>query len=263
MDLRPLYTAADLHPAFQLRFGWSAWPSQVFPHSPDETTQKKLAQAWERDGMRPLEFNCSEEDFQITFSTSVQVAPVLITGRAKGRLEHEWRTAENKRVRFSRKVALRTVGDCTRATVEAYILNQVASASFADPRFSGLMQRFTRRDPTVDLSQPINTNSGRYWYNLHLVLVTDERHVVVEEGRLSLISECSFQIARRNGYRISVLSVMPDHLHAALQGRIDHSPQVIALAFLNNLAFALGQQRIWSNNYYVGTFGEYSMRAVR
>ncbi len=43
----------------------------------------------------------------------------------------------------------------------------------------------------------------------------------------------------------------------------DQSPQEIALAFLNNLAFALGQKPIWQPSYYVGTFSEYNMDAVR
>ena len=39
--------------------------------------------------------------------------------------------------------------------------------------------------------------------------------------------------------------------------------QEVALAFQNNLAYALGQARIWADTYYVGTFGEYDMSAVR
>lgn len=35
------------------------------------------------------------------------------------------------------------------------------------------------------------------------------------------------------------------------------------LAFLNNLAYAMGQNRIWQNGCYVGTFSEYDMRVVR
>ncbi len=49
----------------------------------------------------------------------------------------------------------------------------------------------------------------------------------------------------------------------ALRGNIEHSPQDIALAFLNNLAYAMGQNAIWQSGYYAGTFGEYDMGAVR
>ena len=56
---------------------------------------------------------------------------------------------------------------------------------------------------------------------------------------------------------------MPDHLHVALRGNIEQSPHEIALAFQNNLAYALGRGKIWQDTYYVGTFGEYNMRAIR
>jgi len=257
-----LYNPIDLKPAYQLRYGWSAWPSSIFPKSPDEQLLQQLSQEWEKDGIRPLEWSWSDELIQCTFSTKPDISPMFVAARAKGRLEHVWRTGENQRVKFSRKVGIRSIGDTTRQTVEAYIMNQVANATFADPAFESLMQRFTQCDSAVDLLQPTQTNSGRYWYNLHLVLVTDGRYRVVDEGRLGVVSDSCFQIARKKDYGISVLSAMPDHLHIALRGAIDHSPQEIALTFMNNLAYKLGD-RLWSENYYVGTFGEYDMGAVR
>ncbi len=56
---------------------------------------------------------------------------------------------------------------------------------------------------------------------------------------------------------------MPDHVHLALRGDIEHSPYEIALAFQNNLAYLLGQVRFWNEHFYVGTFSEYDMGAIR
>ena len=56
---------------------------------------------------------------------------------------------------------------------------------------------------------------------------------------------------------------MPDHLHAAIRGNQTHSPDKIVSAFQNNLAFGLGQVRIWEDTYYAGTFSEYNMEAIR
>ncbi len=61
---------------------------------------------------------------------------------------------------------------------------------------------------------------------------------------------------------MSTFAVMPDHLHLAL-APVDQSPEEVALAFLNNLAHVLGQRMWWQPGYYVGTFGEYGMAAVR
>ena len=64
--------------------------------------------------------------------------------------------------------------------------------------------------PAVDLAEPSETNSGRYWYNLHIVLVTADRAPFVAESYLALIRDRSFEIAAENGHRIATLSVMPD-----------------------------------------------------
>ena len=62
---------------------------------------------------------------------------------------------------------------------------------------------------------------------------------------------------------MSIRSLMPDHVHIALRGNIEESPEEIALALMNNTAFAMGQNAIWQNGYYVGSFGEYDVNAVR
>lgn len=99
--------------------------------------------------------------------------------------------------------------------------------------------------------------------NLHIVLVTAERFRVVDKQRLAAIRDGSLKVAKKKAYSISRLSVMPDHLHLALRGDYAHPPDQIASAFQNNLAYALGQERIWCDGFYVGTFGEYNMEAIR
>jgi REP element-mobilizing transposase RayT len=77
------------------------------------------------------------------------------------------------------------------------------------------------------------------------------------------IRDTCFRIAAKKGYKLAIASVMPDHIHLALRGAPDASPEEIALAFQNNLAYALRQIAIWKETYYAGTFGEYDMGAVR
>ncbi len=76
-------------------------------------------------------------------------------------------------------------------------------------------------------------------------------------------AEVEQYIRNQKGYRISVGSVMPDHIHLALRGNIEQPAQEIALAFLNNLAYLLGSKAVWQFGFYAGTFGEYDMRCVR
>jgi hypothetical protein len=70
----------------------------------------------------------------------------FVAARAKGRLDHALRKA-GLAMPFSRKVALRTVGDNTRRDVEAYIERQVAKERFVDPAFAAAMAEFTVVNP--------------------------------------------------------------------------------------------------------------------
>jgi REP element-mobilizing transposase RayT len=263
MSPQPLYTGRNVHPAYCLRYGWTGWPTvgASFPAGLGEVV-KQVAELWEGDGLRLLETCCTDEAAQLTLSAKPEIAPVLAASRVKGRLQHALRKA-GLPIQFSRKLALRSIGHNTTSDVEQYIRDQVAKAAFADGAFSERLQRATVANPAVVLADPTETNSGRYWYNLHVVLVTEQRYQRGDQPWLERIRDQSLKIARKKGHAISCLSVMPDHLHIALRGNIEHSPHEIALAFQNNLAYALGQVRLWRHTYYVGTFGEYDMRAIR
>ncbi len=259
----PLYQPADLRPAYQLRYGWSGWPSNTpFPTDLLVQVLPDIALDWERDGLRVLESSITPKQLQLTLSTTPQVAPLTLAGRVKGRLQHHCRRRGSP-IDFSRKLAVRSLGDPTRVEVEAYIANQVPNEELADERFRETLASFTVVNPKVDLCEPTQTNSGRYWYNLHLVLVVDGRYRIGEPATLARIRDTVLRICLKKDYAASTLAVLPDHLHLAVRGAISHSPEEIALSFLNNLAYVLGQRPWWQAGYYAGTFGEYSMAAVR
>jgi putative transposase len=263
MPAEPPYNAQDQQPAFALRFTWSGWATSGDLSALPDNGWGPLVAAWESDGLRLLEREVRSDAILLTFSATREVNPVFLAARAKGRLQYAFRTSTAGPVDFSRKAAVRSVGENTSEAIEAYVSAQVHNAEFIDPRFAEFLEQFTVVDSSVDLSQPAETRSGRYWYNLHLVLVTDGRFRVVDEHSLTTIRDGSFRIAEKKGYQIASLSVMPDHLHVALRAQPEHSPQDVALAFQNNLAHMLGKGAIWRPGYYVGTFGEYNMNAIR
>jgi REP element-mobilizing transposase RayT len=264
MNVQPVYSPRNVSPpAYHLRYTWSGWPSSsTFPAVPSGEFFQELDARWENDGMRRLEMNWSAKLIQITFSVQPHVSPVLFASRVKGRLQYALRKSGHPTA-FSRKVGFRGIGHNRTAEVEEYIKRQVAKEAFVDRRFAEFLKQFTVTDPHVCLGQPTQTNSGRYWYNLHLVLVAEHRNRFTDEESLRTIDRSCSAIARKRGYAISTRSVMPDHLHLALRGNIEQSPEEIALAIMNNLAYAFGQRPIWQPSYYVGTFGDYDMDAVR
>ena len=264
MDLKPLYTPENLRdPAYQIRYTWAAWPAAgLFPNEPDLEWFNELEALWETDGIRKLAYRWQPELIQFTFSAKPQVTPVMLATRAKGRLEHALRMS-GALVKFARKVAAGTIGDNTQAEVEAYIEGQVGKEPLVDKMFREKLRQFTVVDPAVDLAAPTNTNRGRYWYNLHLVLIVEGRQRINDLKCLAAIRDQCLKLAAFHDYALSRLSIVPDHMHTALRGNIHHSPEEVALKFLNNTAYALGQRLLWEPCYYAGTFGSYNMNAVR
>jgi REP element-mobilizing transposase RayT len=259
----PLYRPADLRPAYQLRYGWTGWPARA-PLPTDFLARllPDIAPEWDSDGLRVLESSLAEDSIQLTISTTPQVSPVTLAARVKGRIQHHCRRG-GAPLDFSRKLAVRSLGDPTRTQVEAYIRDQVPREALADERYRELLTSFTIVNPDVDLSVPTESNSGRYWYNLHLVVVASERYRSGEPATLATVRDTAMRVCAKKGYAASALAVLPDHLHVALRGAVVQSPEEIALAFLNNLAHVLGRRPWWQAGYYTGTFGEYGMAAVR
>lgn len=149
----PLYAPSADNPAFQLRYSWTGWPSACpFQSQPTQLIEQTKA-IWELDGLRLLEFRWTSEMVQLLFSAKPNVSPVFIAARAKGRLDHAIRGA-SLQMPFSRKVALRSIGDNTRMDVEGYIGLQVPNAQFADERWAAKLAELSVTNETVDLSTP-------------------------------------------------------------------------------------------------------------
>lgn len=257
-----LYTSRKLHPVSALRYDWTGWPTEgtVLP-STTYSVANETAPLWKQDGLHLLEGRATAAMVQILFSVTPQVSPVNFCQRVKGRLQHALRKCGTP-VEFSRKVSFRSLGENTDGVVGNYIRKQVGKAGFADPRFKAIMEQFTVICNDFILDVPTETNSGRYWHNLHLVLVAADRFRITNPEKLAAIRDAVFVVAGGAGCRIAAVSVMPDHVHMAMRGNIAKSPEELALEFQNGLARAAGC-RVWQDGYYAGTFSEYDLDVIR
>ena len=192
----PRYTKHNLRPAYLLRYSWTAFPhaDARFPDNAPMGLLPSLASLWETDGLRLLEQRWDPHRIQVTFSTIPQVAPEILAARAKGRLQHALRQAGHP-VSFARNFSVRALGNNTRLTVEHYLDTQVQRASFANTRYQDGFDKASWASSEADLSKPFETNRGRYWYVLHLVLVTSGRFRIDARVTAQTIS----QGCRKNG----------------------------------------------------------------
>jgi REP element-mobilizing transposase RayT len=258
----PLYQPTATSGAHRLHYSWTAWPpSGTLFSSTLPQLIKQTAPLWQTDGLQLIESQWTTEELKILFAATPDVSPVFLAARAKGRLDHALRAA-GLSLPFSRKVSVRSLGENTRRDVEAYIEHQVDREQFVDPRFEEALSKLQYVNEAVNLSQPIPSSHGRYWYNLHLVLVTDHRYRIRDLDLLRNIRDAMLKIAAKKEHSVSRLSVLPDRLHAALRPQVEESPLEVVFAYLNNLTHMLARGRLFQDGYYVGIFSEYSTHVI-
>jgi len=257
--MEPIYTASNVTPAYQLNWGLTIfWRQQPIP---DHEWLTKLQAAAEPDGVRILKHRLTHNNAsQFFVSTKPHVAPSEMIRSVKGRLQHLIRRRQPKA--FQRNYAVRSIGAATRNVVEDYVARQSDRHPMADPRVQELLTRYQKFFPDVDLSRPVFSAHGEYWYAMHLVLVNDARWMEIRSSVLDSISRMIEQVAAKYACRLSRVGLLPDHIHLTLGCPIDKSPESIALSFLNNCAYAVGMKPVFQSGYYVGTIGEYDRGSV-
>ena len=146
--------------------------------------------------------------------------------------------------------------------MEDYVSRQTERHTMADPRVQNLFQQYQKTYSGHDLSQPVLSAHGQYWYNLHLVLVNDDRWREVRPDVLDRLSEMIERVGAKYGERISTVGLLADHIHMTVGCQIDRSPEETALSYLNNCAYAIGMKPHFQFGCYAGTIGEYDRGAV-
>lgn len=244
-----------------LHYSWAGWPSQgAFAPEPPPAFFEALALAWRADGLELAARDWTLERVQMTFKAAPEVAPVFLAGRAKGRLQHALRQA-GAPCDFSRKTAVRSLGDNRSPEVQGYLRQQAARADLLDDRYRAELQAAAFEDAAIDLSAPTETTKGRYWFNLHLVAVTSGRFRIGKEDFLDKVRAGVFAWAEETGSRLKAFAPMPDHVHVAARANPERSPLDLAEALWRSLNRAAGCG-LMGENVYAGTFSEYGLGAV-
>ncbi len=257
--MQPLYTPDNTKPAYELNWGLTVfWRTTPVP---DSLWLAALQQATEPDGVRIIKHQLTTGDAsQFFVSTKPHVAPQELIRSVKGRLQHEIGSRVPKALQ--RNYCLRGIGAATREVVERYVADQLGHHRMADPNVQQRLTRFQKSYPEVDLSRPSFSSHGEYWYNLHVVFVSDERWMEIREEVLEKRLTTIEAAAAKHGHRLSRAALLPDHVHLTLGCGIGESPEQVVLGYMNNCAYACGMAGVFRFGYYAGTIGEYDRGAV-
>ena len=244
----------------RLTYTWDGWPSQNTSPLPLQPNLKESDSLWERDGLRRLGTRWTGTLAQMTFEVGPGISPLFFASRVKGRLDHALRKAGTPTA-WSRKIGFRVLGENTESVVEGYLRQQQIRAELADPAYRRTLAEFSAEFPSVRLEDPAETNSGRYWYNLHLVAVTNDRWRMGREDYLPILSKAIPGWAVEEGAALRSMALMPDHLHLALRGDPARTPGEIAASLYRALNHS-ARCRLFSDRVYVGTFSSYTRRHI-
>jgi hypothetical protein len=165
---------------------------------------------------------------------------------------------------------LRSLGENTLDVVLRYIATQLDRADLADPRCVSSLADAAWEDGDIDPEQPVASDFGRYWNNLHLVAVTSGRWRIGHEDFLPKVTAAvrmwSELLAAGGAGKarpgVHSLAVMPDHVHLAVRGPSAQSPDEIAGGLRDALNRAAGCL-LFDPRVYAGTFSSYPLSHLR
>jgi hypothetical protein len=163
---------------------------------------------------------------------------------------------------FRRNYSLRSIGSTRREKLEQYLTTQLSHHPMADQRVQQRLEQFQIFRPEVDLSQPRRTSHAEYWYNLHIVIVNDERYMEVRDEVLAGLRDMILKASDAKGHSLSRAAIVPDHIHLILGCDLEESPEQVVLGYMNNLAYACGMKPVFRSSYYVGTLSEYDLGVI-
>jgi len=255
----PLYTPENCPDhAYQLD-----WSYSVFWHArpPDFSWLDELKRLNEPDHIRILQHEFLEPNVsQFLISTRPSVPPLMLVQRVKGRLQHLLHGTMSKP--FRRNYSLRSIGSTRREKLEQYLATQLSHHPMADPRVQQRLEKYQIFRPEFDLSQPRRPSHAEYWYNLHIVMVNDERYMEIRDEVLAGLRDMILRAADTKEHWLSRAALVPDHIHLMLGCKLEESPEQVVLGYMNNLAYACGMKPVFRFSYYVGTFSEYDLGVI-
>ena len=260
VKLQPIYTESNTTAAFQLN--WSLTLSMREKLLVPASIFESLKRATESDAVRILEQKQMDDlRLQFLLSTRPHVSPADVVRSVKGRLQYLMRAIKPKI--FQGTYNLLSVGEANNDCLNAYVAKQPQRHQMADLRVQKQIELLQFFDEAANLKEPQFSNHGRYLHNLHIVIENRDHLHNVHEDVLRKLRSMIIRSCAQKQHLLARIGLVSNHMHLLLGCNNVCSPQSVALALMNNMAYALGMKAISEFSYYVGTFGPYDRNAIR
>lgn len=258
--ISPIYNPVNTKYAYQLNWSLSLFLNCSYP--PLEQWLESLKLATEADAVRILEARPLERlSLQFFLSTQPHVSPADVVRSVKGRLQYLLRTTHPKA--FQRNYAIYSVGAANLDCLDAYVAIQPSRHPMAATHTQQTIDTIQFSDDKVNLSEPRASSHGRYLHNLQIVLENHDHLHDASERTLSTIRSMIIRSCAKKSQLLARIGLVSNHVHILMGCAVDESPQTVALALMNNIAYAFGMKPMFEFSFYAGTFGPYDRAAIR
>lgn len=247
--------------AYCLRYAFTCWLDQDIPFQLLQVALLQTQKALEKSKLRVLRTRYCNEQLQMVLSCRPGHSAFEIARHTKSQIafdlkQHDIRTA------IKRKFILRRVGENTSKDLEQYLQRQVERRDYVDDRFSASLTPYTKSFRT-DHSMCFSTTHGRYWNDIHLVVSTQDSFCVVHSRVWDELCELAKSWLEDSSNLLSSISLLPDHLHLLIRLDVNSTPYEVGSGLITQLNSLRSMPNIYRPKFYVGTYGAYSMTAVR
>ncbi len=233
----------------------------------DNETLKELLAPY---GIHLLEFNSTQIESRALVSLSVTDSASSAVGKIKGRLS-KWisNTAggspEEKHQWLGRGYFATTTGKSTAEEVAAYLERQGEHHGYGSGAQSPVYIRTYDRHDADD--RRLATDHAVTCLQYHFVLATEWRRGVFSQESAAMVAERWRAMQTEMKVVIRKVSILPDHVHVAVDLHPTVLPASVAVALMNaaqelmiekfDMALIRARvKRLWQASAYVGSFGE-------
>lgn len=259
MSTQLLYAANNCSTAFQLNWSLSVFGKSGLP-SPEPFIDR-LATAIAQDNLKILEHRAIDSNvIQFFVSSQPKHSPAYIVRSVKGRWQNVAR--ERQFIEFRRNYRICSVGSAKHEVLDSYVAKQNDNHPMADENVQRLLTSL-QYDASSECPFDIKRSAhGEYLNALHLVFETadgwhETSYAILDSYRAKIIESC-----RQQGWSLSRIGLLSNHLHLLLSAGVDDTPEAIAICLLNDLASTQKVQSVFKHSYYVGTFGKFDRGAI-
>jgi REP-associated tyrosine transposase len=269
-------TIKFIESAYRLHFYLAFKTHYLRPLFADQEVQAVITRGVEdvcsRHGYHLLDSRTSDDHLRVLLSMKPKQTVSRAVQMLKGNLSRafsvefpELLTRYHTKSPWAEGYFARSSGKADLEATRRYLENQAAHHGYLGGWTSALAYRNPHfRSPAFQFA---------HWVcllNYHLVLVTKFRTAVFDEHIAPGLFEYIVAVGRKRGFAISL---MPDHIHLAIESRPDVSIADCALSLVNNIHHWMekhywgvlketGCWDVWQSSFYAGTVGEYSTAQI-